>query len=87
MTNSVKRSAGFDPLSAERGSEIAGCDGRDRAQRGTVSGLPDRTPAPGRNLCAKPQKAIADFTGQNGKSVDLKPALRDSRYGKHGKRH
>lgn len=30
---SFKRLTGFDPVSAERGSEISGCDERDRAKR------------------------------------------------------
>jgi uncharacterized repeat protein (TIGR01451 family) len=48
------------------------------------------------NLCAKPQKAIADFTAQSGKVLDLKPTITNScktnggkgkKGGKHRKKH
>jgi hypothetical protein len=48
------------------------------------------------NLCAKPQKAIADFTAQSGKVLHLKPTITNSckkkgkgkkGKGKHGKKH
>jgi DNA-binding beta-propeller fold protein YncE len=37
------------------------------------------------NLCARPQKAIADFTAQNGRVLHLTPTIKNSCKGKSGK--
>jgi len=39
------------------------------------------------DLCARPQKAIADFTAQNGRVLDLTPTIANSCKGKKGGRH
>jgi hypothetical protein len=39
------------------------------------------------NLCAGPHRGTAKFSGQNGKSVDLRPVVRASCVGKKRKRH
>ena len=38
------------------------------------------------NICSKPQRAIADFTGQNGKVDDFSPLIANSCKAKHHKR-
>jgi hypothetical protein len=39
------------------------------------------------NICKKPQKAIADFTAQNGKTLDTRPTIANDCKGKGKKKH
>jgi hypothetical protein len=52
--------------------------GRRFAAARTVPGSTDWTSAPGRNICAKPQKALAHFVGQNGKVDNFSPTIANS---------